>query len=589
FLFITLFAMAAAGSVVFAYLLRTLPDPVKISQRKTVESTKIFDRTGTVLLYEIHGEEKRTSISFEEIPQAVKQATIAVEDANFYQHPGIDVRGILRAFIVDLVSSSLSQGGSTITQQLIKNSFLGGERTMIRKIKEVVLAVRLESKYSKDQILNLYLNEIPYGSNAYGIEAAAETFFGKSASDLTLREISILASLPRAPSYYSPYGNHKNELFARADFILEKMFKSGFISEEAYHDAQKEKVSFVQPARGMLAPHFVIMVRDYLTQKYGEDAIENGGLKVITTLDWRMQQEAEKILKEGVEHNAKTIHATNGALVATDPKSGDVLALVGSKDYFDTQHEGNFNVATAPRQPGSAFKPFAYAAAFTKGFTPETVLFDVPTEFNPTCPPDGASETGNDGNPCYHPKNYDGKFRGPITLRQSIAQSINVTSVKLLYLAGIDEAIKLAQSLGITTINDRSRLGLSLVLGGAEVKLLDMVSAYGVFANDGVKNPATVILEVDQNNAVLEKKENKSAQVLDAQIARTINDVLSDNNARQPVFHPLSSLYFPGRSVAAKTGTTQDYRDAWTIGYTPSLSVGVWVGNNDNSPIQQSS
>lgn len=589
FLFIALFAMGAAGSVMFAYFLRTLPDPVKISQRKTVESTKIFDRTGTVLLYEIHGEEKRTSIPFEEIPQAVKQATVAVEDANFYQHPGIDIRGILRAFVVDLISSSLSQGGSTITQQLIKNSFLGGERTMIRKIKEVVLAVRLESKYSKDQILNLYLNEIPYGSNAYGIEAAAETFLGKPASGLTLREVSILASLPRAPSYYSPYGNHKNELMARADFILEKMFKFGFISEETYQGAKKEKISFIQPARGMLAPHFVIMVRDYLTQKYGEDAVENGGLKVITSLDWRLQQEAEKILKEGVENNTKTIHATNGALVAEDPKSGDILALVGSKDYFDTQHEGNFNVATASRQPGSAFKPFVYAAAFTKGFTPETVLFDVPTEFNPTCSPDSAAQTGNDNNPCYHPKNYDGKFRGPITLRQSIAQSINVTSVKLLYLAGIDESIKLAQTLGISTINDRSRLGLSLVLGGAEVKLLDMVSAYGVFANDGIKNPTTIILEVDQKNAVLEKKEDKPARVLDAQITRTINDVLSDNEARQPVFHPVSSLYFPGRPVAAKTGTTQDYRDAWTIGYTPSLSAGIWVGNNDNSPIQQSS
>ncbi len=589
FLLVAFFTVGAVGSVIFAYLLHTLPDPVKISQRKIVESTKIFDRSGTVLLYEIHGEEKRTVIPFEEIPQTVKQATVAIEDANFYQHAGIDFRGIARAFIVDLVSSSLSQGGSTITQQLIKNSFLGGERTMIRKIKEVVLAIRLESKYSKDQILNLYLNEIPYGSNAYGIEAAAETFFGKTANSLTLREVSILVSLPRAPSYYSPYGDHKNELMARADFVLERMQKLELISEQEYNDAKKGSVSFVQPARGMLAPHFVIMVRDYLTKKYGEDAVENGGLKIITTLDWRLQQAAEKILKEGVENNTKTIHATNGALVAEDPKTGDVLALVGSKDYFDTEHEGNFNVATAARQPGSSFKPFVYATAFKKGFTPETVLFDVPTEFNPTCPPEATANIGNDGNPCYHPKNYDGNFRGPISLRQSIAQSINVTSVKLLYLAEIDDSIKTAKSLGISTLNDRSRLGLSLVLGGAEVKLLDMVSAYGAFANDGVANQETIILEVDQKNTVLEKKEDKPTRVLDPQIARIINDVLSDNQARQPVFHPNSSLYFPNRPVAAKTGTTQDYRDAWTIGYTPSLAAGVWVGNNNNSPIQQSS
>lgn len=586
FLFISFFAL---GSALFAYLLRTLPDPVKISQRRVVESTKIFDRSGSVLLYEIHGEEKRTVIPFEEIPQAVRRATVAIEDANFYQHSGIDFRGILRAFIVDFISSSLSQGGSTITQQLIKNSFLGGERTVIRKIKEAVLAVRLESEYSKDQILNLYLNEIPYGSNAYGIEAAAETFFGKPANTLTLREVSILASLPKAPSYYSPYGSHKNELVARADLVLERMQKLGLISEQEYDDAKKESVSFIQPAQNMSAPHFVVLVRDYLTQKYGEDAIENGGFKIITTLDWRLQQEAEKALQEGVENNTKTIHATNGALVATNPKTGDVLALVGSKDYFDTKHEGNFNVATATRQPGSAFKPFVYATALTKGFTPETVLFDVPTEFNPTCPPDAAATTGKDGNPCYHPKDYDGKFRGPITLRQSLAQSINVTSVKLLYLAGIDDSIKTAQSLGISTLNDRSRLGLSLVLGGAEVKLLDMVSAYGVFANDGVLNPKTIVLEVEKNNVILEKKEDKPIQALDSQIARTINDMLSDNEARQPVFHPRSSLYFPGRPVAAKTGTTQDYRDAWTIGYTPSLAAGVWVGNNDNSPIQQSS
>ncbi len=591
YLVLAAFALAVVAlSIAIIVILRNLPQPEYLFSRRVVQSTKIFDRTGSVLLFEIHGEEKRTVVPFAEIPTSVKNATVAIEDANFYRHSGIDFRGILRALIKDILSRDLRQGGSTITQQLVKNALLGSERTLARKFKEAVLALSLESRLDKDEILNLYLNQIPYGQNAYGIEAAAETYFGKHAEELDLSQSALLAALPRAPSYYSPYGQHKDELLKRKNAVLDRMAELGFLKPDDASQAKQEQLDFLPAAKNIRAPHFSMFVRDYLIDRYGEEEVETGGLIVTTTLDWALEEEAEKIVSETAQSNEKLIKAKNMALVAINPKNGQILSMVGSRDYFDVQNDGNFNVATALRQPGSSFKPFVYSTAFKKGFAPKTVLFDLPTEFNPKCGPDGLPRSGSNINPkdCYHPQNYDETFRGPVTIRQALAQSLNVPSVKLLYLAGVEDSIKTAESMGLSSLGARSRFGLSLVLGGAEVKLLEMTNAYGVFANDGVFNPLTAVLKVESSNGrVLEENQNSAQPIMDPDVARTISDILSDNDARVPVFSPRSSLYFADRQVAVKTGTTQDYRDAWTIGYTPSIVAGVWAGNNDNSPIQQ--
>ena len=571
----------------FLYLQRTLPDPESIATRKVGESTKIYDRTGEILLYDIHGEEQRTIIPWEQIPDTIKKATLASEDSDFYNHKGLDLRGIARAFLKDIINLGVSQGGSTITQQLIKKALLGDEQTISRKIKEAILAIRIERKFTKDQIFWMYLNQIPYGSNAYGIEAAAKAFFGKNASQLTTAEAATIASVTKAPSYYSPFGNHVNELLIRKDSILTRMKALGYISDTEFQKALAQKIEFIgtkEDLEGDQRPmHFIIMVREYLASKYGEDVVENGGFKVVTTLDANLQSLAQETVKKYAEINKEKYRATNAALVAVDPKNGDLLALVGSKDYFNVADEGNFNVAIANRQPGSAFKPFAYAAVLEKGYPDDTVVFDLKTEFNPNCEPGSSQEKDRYGIDCYHPQNYDGKFRGPVSFRQSLAQSLNVPSVKVLYLAGVNDTIELAEKMGITTLDDKSRFGLSLVLGGAEVKLVDLVSAYGVFANEGIRNPWSFIQKIESSDGqILEQKINKPERVLDPQITRLINNMLSDNPARAPVFGYSSSLYFPGRDVAAKTGTTQENRDAWVVGYSPSLVTGVWTGNNKN-------
>lgn len=601
--FVLLLFLAIASLAATTYgLIRNLPNPQRITERSVIESTKIYDRTGKILLYEIHGEEKRTVTPLKEVPEQVKQATLTAEDINFYNHIGLDWRGILRAFFKNIAQGNISQGGSTITQQLVKNSILTGERTFTRKIKEALLALALERKYSKDEILEWYLNQIPYGSNAYGITAAAQTYFAKPINELTTSEIAILSALPKAPTYYSPYGSRKDELLKRRDWILERMTEAGFIKPEELALAKKEKPNFALTRASIRAPHFVMYIKEYLNDKYGEEFVEQGGLKVTTTLDWKLQEEAEKIIREGAENNEKTVQAANAALAAIDPKNGEILAMVGSKDYrsspepkdcrpgIDCRFDPHVNVVTRERQPGSAFKPFVYATVFKKGYTPETVLFDAPTEFNPNCNPDGTpGPLIKDPKDCYHPQNYDSTFRGPVSLRQALAQSLNLPSVKLLYLAGVQDSIKTAQEMGITTLTKPDRYGLSLVLGGAEVNLLEMVSAFGAFAQDGILHPKTAILRIENSKGeLLEEKKDSSLPVIDTEVARTINDILSDNDARVPIFNPRSSLYFPDREVAAKTGTTQDFRDAWVVGYTPSLAAGVWVGNNNNEPMNKS-
>ncbi len=590
FFVLFLFFAAVAGSAWSAYsIVRDLPDPERITDRSVIQSTKIYDRTGEVLLYEIHGEERRTVVPLADIPYSVKYATIAAEDIHFYSHPGIDLRGIARAFLINLRQGDITQGGSTITQQLVKNSLLTSDRTYIRKLREVILALLIERKYSKDEILELYLNQIPYGSNAYGIAAAADTYFSKDVTELTLGEAALLAALPKAPTYYSPYGSRRDELFSRRDWIIDRLSEGGYVSERDGAQAKKELTALAPPHRSIRAPHFVIYIREYLNQKYGEEFVERGGLKVVTTLDWELQEEAEKIVREGALRNEELVDAKNAALVAVDPKTGDILTMVGSRDYFDIENDGNVNVTLRPRQPGSAFKPFVYGTAFKKGYTPETVLFDAPTEFNPRCNPDGTpGPLIDDPKECYHPQNYDNKFRGPVTVRQALAQSLNVPSVKLLYLADVYDSIKTATEMGISTLTDPDRYGLSLVLGGAEVTLLEMTSAYGAFSQDGILHPKGAILRVEAaDGKILEEKKDQAFPVIDTEIARTLNDILSDNDARIPTFSPTSSLYFPNREVAAKTGTTQDFRDAWTVGYTPAIASGVWVGNNDNTPMNK--
>lgn len=587
-LFSLVFGAVILGAVFTYSLVRNLPNPERITERSVIESTKIYDRGGKVLLYEIHGEEKRTVLALSDIPEKVRLAAIAAEDLNFYKHHGLDWKGILRALIKNVLRGDITQGGSTITQQLIKNSILTSERTFTRKIREALLAILLENKYSKDEILEFYLNQIPYGSNAYGISAAADTYFTKPVGELSLNEIASLAALPKAPTYYSPYGTHKDALLERKNWILDRMAEEGWVSKNEADGAKKSSLKFSPHKQAIRAPHFVMYVREYLSQKYGEEFVERSGLRVITTLDWKLQEEAEKFVREGAEQNEKLVQAKNAALTAINPKTGEILAMVGSRDYFDLSNDGNVNVTTRQRQPGSAFKPFVYAAAFKKGYTPETVLMDVPMEFNPLCNPDGTPGLAVlDPKNCYHPKNYDDKFRGPVTLRQALAQSLNVPSVELLYLTGVEDSIKTAEDLGITTLTDPKRYGLSLVLGGAEVTLLEMVSAFGVFAADGILHPKTAILRVERGELTLEEHKTISAPVMDSEVARTLNDILSDNESRVPVFNPRSSLYFENRQVAAKTGTTQDYRDAWVVGYSPSLVAGVWVGNNDNTPMNQ--
>lgn len=568
-----------------------LPDLKSFNTRQIINSTKIYDRTGTVLLYDVHQNVRRTDIPFSEMGTYIKNATVAIEDSNFYQNKGIRPLSILRAIVVNILSGHLSQGGSTITQQIVKNTLLTPEKTFSRKIKEWILAIKVDQSMSKEDILEIYLNEAPYGGNIYGIEEASKTFFGKEPRDLTLAESAYIASIPKAPSLYYPYGSHRDKLDARKNTVLGRMKDLKFITEEEYEKSSNEVVSFLpQEKFGVKAPHFVFYIKDYLEQKYGSDMVEGGGLKVTTTLDWGLEQKAEEIVNKYALQNEKDFNASNAALVAIDPKTGQILSMVGSRNYFDKQIQGNFNVATAKRQPGSSFKPIIYATAFNQGYTPNTALFDVPIEFQTTCDAYGNPSPGHKQSECYKPQNYDDKNRGPMSLRDALAQSINVPAVELLYLVGIENALKTARDLGIKSLNDPARYGLTLVVGGGEVSLVDMVGAYGVFANSGIKHEQSAILKVeDLNGNILEEYQDQENPVLPKNTALMISSILSDNSARTPTFGANSPLKIPGREVAAKTGTTNNNKDAWLIGYTPSIAVGVWSGNNDNKPMKKSS
>lgn len=552
--------------------------------RQVTQSTKIYDRTGKVLLFDLHEDIRRTVVPLEEISRYAKNAAVAIEDAEFYEHSGIKPKSILRATLANIRTGSYGQGGSTITQQIVKNALLTRQKTITRKVKEWILAIKLESKMTKDEILEIYLNDSPYGGTIYGIEEASQYFFGVSALDLSIAQAAHLAALPQRPTYYSPYGEHKDALETRKNLVLFKMREKGFITEGEYKDSLDEIVEFAEYGdKNIKAPHFVFYVRDYLEEKYGRAAVYESGLKVISTLDYNLQKKVEKIVKDYTLQNVEKFKAENSAMIAIDPKTGHVLAMVGSRDYFDDEIDGKFNVSTALRQPGSTFKPIVYSLAFEKGYTPNTVLFDLPTQFSVNCDVDTLSEKEG----CYAPGNYDGKFRGPMTMANALAQSINIPAVKALYLAGVADAIEHAKNLGITTLTRAANhYGFSLVLGGGEVSLLELTNSYASFANDGMLNMHSAIISVEDNaGTVLEEYEQESNRVMSANTARKISHILSDNAARAPVYGANSLLFFNDKQVAAKTGTTNSFRDVWIIGYTPNMVVGTWSGNNDNTPI----
>ncbi|MBI2108992.1 MAG: penicillin-binding protein [Parcubacteria group bacterium] len=604
FLFFVGLGFFGAGGILLWAAVLPIPDLNTFEDRIVVESTKIYDRTGEVLLYDFHENVRRTVVPIEEISHNLKNATVAIEDDTFYEHYGVRPLAFLRAVLVNILNLEFSQGGSTLTQQVVKNSILTAQKKISRKLKEWVLSVKLDATLSKNEILGLYLNETPYGGNVYGVEDASKLFFGKSANEVTLAEAAYIASLPQAPTYYSPYGNNREKLEERKNLVLTRMRELDFISEEEYNSALAEVVEFKPRATfGIRAPHFVFFVQEYLEQKYGREAVERGGLRVTTTLDAELQEKAENLVTQFADVNAKNYNAHNAGLVAIDPKTGEILVMVGSRNYFgESFPEGctsgvncafdpQVNVAALKpgRQPGSSFKPFVYATALQRGYTPETVVFDLETQFHSGCDSEGKPvDPTVKEEECYKPINYDEVFRGPVTFRNALAQSINIPAIKVLYLAGLRESLQTAKKMGISSLADINRYGLTLVLGGGEVSLLEMASAYGVFANEGIKNPPTGILKVeDRNGNILETFSPRPERVLEQNIALQISDILSDEEARSPAFGERSFLYIPGHDVAAKTGTTNDYRDAWIIGYTPSISVGAWAGNNDNSEMEK--
>ncbi len=584
------FLVILFSSVIF--FATQIPSASDLINRDITASTKIFDRDKE-LLYDIYLDQNRTPIKLTEVPEYVKQATISIEDKDFYKHGGFSITGILRSVFNLAIYRKVEGGGSTLTQQLVKNALLSPETSLVRKLKELILAIQVEKTYTKDQILEMYLNEIPYGGTAYGIESAANLYFGKPAKELSLAEASLLAGLPQRPSVYSPYGTYPELSKNRQKEVLRRMVEDGYITKDQEKSANKEELTYrtKQNELGFKAPHFVLYVKQKLIEQFGDKLVEQGGLKVTTSLDYKIQEKAQEIVKKEVEKlNSSKIG--NGAAVVLDPRTGEILALVGSKDYFGKSlpegciegetcvFEPNVNVALSLRQPGSATKPITYAKALEKGYTANYTLMDVKTEF-----------PGGIGLPNYNPVNYDGQFRGPVQIRYALGNSFNIPAVKMLALVGVKDVLEQGYRMGITTWEPSEEnvnsVGLSLALGGREVRLLDLTSAFGVLANKGEQlDPVSILKVEDSKGKVLfEYKKPDGKKVLDDGIAFIISDILADNAARTGAFGSNSYLNISGKTVAVKTGTTDQKRDNWTIGYTPSIVVGVWVGNNDNTPL----
>ena len=553
--------------------LQDLPSPKQLSSQQSPLTTKIYDRNN-ILLYQIYINQNRTLVPLRSIPKYLKEATIAIEDKNFYENIGFDMMAIIRSAIANLSGKPL-QGGSTITQQLIKSTLLTPEISIQRKVKEIILSFWAEKIYTKDQILEMYFNQVPYGGTAWGVEAASEIYFGKNVKNLTLGESSFLAGLPRAPTLYSPYGEHKTLWKKRQKEVLSRMKDLDYITKQQAIEAEKEKLTILPMHTPIHAPHFVMYVRDFLVKKYGLPLVEKGGLKVVTTLDLKLQKTAQNIVTDEVEKNLY-LNLTNGASLITNPKNGDILAMIGSKDY-DEKDGGNFNVTTGLRQPGSSIKVVTYSAALSQGLTAANPIIDSPITFTPP------------NAPSYSPVNYDGRFHGALTLRLALANSINIPAVKILSRIGIPTMVSLAKKMGITSWSNPEDYGLAITLGAAEVKMTDMATVYGVLANGGYRvnlNPIENITD-SQGNILEEKKEVNKKLVLDPGVSFIISNILADNNARVLEFGINSPLYIPKHVVSVKTGTSDNKRDNWTIGYTPSFVVSTWVGNNGNSPMSQ--
>ncbi|OGK16453.1 hypothetical protein A2690_03845 [Candidatus Roizmanbacteria bacterium RIFCSPHIGHO2_01_FULL_39_12b] len=565
-----------AGFAVMIYsgysFINSLPNPRLIGLVNYPVSTQILDRKGR-LLYEIHSDQNRTPIKIKQLPDYVWQSTIAIEDKNFFSHNGISiVNGILRA-AADSIKTGHIQGGSTITQQLIKTALLTPERTINRKAKEIILALWAETVYSKKQILEMYLNQVPYGGASYGIEAASQTFFGKSASSLSIAQAAFLAGLPQAPSSYSPYTDPKLALRRRNE-VLKAMSKTGYISNSQYDLSRQEVINVKDPNTFIKAPHFVFFVRSYLEKLFGTRMIEEGGLRVTTTLDLDLQSKVEEILKEELD-SLLSLNVTNGGVVITQPETGEILTMVGSRDYFKEPY-GSYNVTTANRQPGSSIKPIMYSLALQRGYTASSIIEDGPVVFN------------TPGSPLYKPVNYDGRYHGKVPLRYALANSYNIPAVKVLNTLGVANFVNYAASMGLSTLTNPKRYGLSITLGGGEVKLVDMAVAYGVFANYGKRvelDPVINVVDFQGRQLYQSKVDTRSKNVLPDSVAFIISNILSDNKARENAFGTNSQLEISDHTVAVKTGTTNSKRDNLTIGYTRSLLAAVWVGNNDNSPM----
>jgi penicillin-binding protein 1C len=586
--------------VIGYFIFKDLPSPTKLSKKAYSVSTLIFDRHGE-LLYEIYADENRTPIILENLPSHLLKATIAIEDQNFYRHFGFSFQGIIRAFKNTVFNDKL-QGGSTITQQLVKTALLTPERTLQRKIREAVLTIAVEVLYSKDEILEMYLNHIPYGGTAYGIEAAAQRFFGKSAKDLSLSESALLAGLPQAPTTYSPFSNPEKSK-ARQFEVLRRMVEDGFISQDEADHAFQIELEFAPPATNIKAPHFVFYIKSILEERYGLQTVEKGGLRVTTTLDLTIQEAAEASLSAHVKY-LEPYKVSNGAALVTKPNTGEILAMVGSKDYFDVEIDGKVNVTQRLRQPGSSIKPLNYVTGLQlKNFSPATVILDIPTCFQVFNQPE------------YCPQNYDVSFHGPVNFRQALASSYNIPAVKVLAKNTLESFIATSSAMGISSFQDSSRYGLSLTLGGGEVTMLDMATAFGTIANQGVRKDLEPLLKIedyqgtvlyqydpdqtksifnyffDENEAdsnLIGKEIGGLTRVLNREPAFLITDIISDNDARAGVFGRFSDLYFADHQVGAKTGTTNDHKDSWTIGFTPEFLVTSWVGNNDSTSMSWS-
>ncbi len=577
---------AVIGIVSGSYLVAvnsSLPSFKEIENRNVPESSKLYSRDGT-LLYEFYGEYKRSKISLDKISPSLKNATIAIEDKDFYKHGAISIPSIFRATIANSKTGTSSQGASTITQQFAKNALLDRQKLYSRKVREVLLAYKIEQHFNKDQILELYLNEIPYGRNSYGAEAAAKTYFNKSASELNLAESAYLAALPQAPSYYSPTGPNLKALDSRKDLVLEKMFEQGYITEQDMYQAKSTQVAFLPATNKIVAPYFVSWVQNYLIDKYGTEFLKEGGLKVYSSLDLNLQALAEKVVKEGAEINKTKYNAYNAALVAVDPTTNKVVAMAGGKDYFaapepagckpgkSCKFEPNVNVAASNRQPGSSFKPYAYLTAFKPefGYTPLSKVLDVPTVF------------GIAGGKPYIPQDYDGGARGLVTIRKALAGSLNIPAVATLNAVGVDNVVATAKSLGITS--PMKNCGLSLVLGGCEVKLVDHVTAFSVLANGGKGDLASPFMRIeDKHGKILESSAIQSQQIVNPEAVYELVSIMTDDQSRQYIFGKNNPLTLPDRPVACKTGTTQNWKDGWTLCFTPQLAVGVWTGNNNGA------